>query len=485
MFISRHKIPWIILFFVLLTIFMSGNYVFSYRFDKELVALKQQSKNEMGLISELVKDRLQRREYQQIKTYVSSWVKHSPDIVYVSLVSENGYVLAKFEVLSKSEHVLIEERKINYSYDGVAKLVIHKSIDEFYKMQRVFQYQLLSGFFFVGLVFISLVYSNQQIKKQKRNLAREINERKKLEADLLDLNINLENRVNDRTSELKTLNEKIGSIARSAGMAEVASGVLHNIGNVLNSVNVSTSVLYEQVKNSKINNLQKVVEMLEENQFDLPMFLTADEKGKQIPKFLSLLSEQLIRENNSMAAEIGVLSKSIEHIKNVISMQQSYAGNHGIKEKICIANLIADALKINELGDTKCDIDVVENYAEDTLLYMDKHKIMQILINIISNAKYALIDSHQENKKISIDAFIRKKVLYVEVRDNGVGIDSQDIKKLFSYGFTRRHNGHGFGLHNSALVANELGGKISVHSEGMGKGACFTLNVPIDDIADG
>ena len=324
------------------------------------------------------------------------------------------------------------------------------------------------------------------LKTERMNvdLENEIRERARIEDELQELNETLEDKVHERTSELKELNEKIGDIARSAGMAEVASGVLHNVGNVLNSVNVSASVIREQVRKTKAGNLNRVVVMLDENDDNIANFISEDDKGKQIPKFLSLLAGQLSEEKESLFAELDELANNIDHIKNVISMQQSYAGSYGVREKVVLSDLVEDALKINLQGMDRHGIKVIKNYNNVKHLYVDKHKALQIIINLISNAKHALVDSTNVERKLTINISDENGVAKIEVIDTGVGIEKDDIQHLFEYGFKKRRDGHGFGLHHSAIVANELGGTISVVSDGLGKGANFILILPYDKQAN-
>ena len=172
---------------------------------------------------------------------------------------------------------------------------------------------------------------------------RDVTEREVAQNKLRSANENLENKVRERTEELNDLNSKIGGIARSAGMAEVASGVLHNVGNVLNSVNVSASLLRSQVKNSKIKNLEKLVVMIKEHEDDLCDFLKNNEKGKYVIPFLSELSERLLQDQSNQVLELNSLSENIEHIKNIVAMQQSHAGSMGVVERLHASIIMNDA----------------------------------------------------------------------------------------------------------------------------------------------
>lgn len=318
----------------------------------------------------------------------------------------------------------------------------------------------------------------EQTNKQLEN---EIREKTRVEFELSELNETLEEKVSERTFELKELNEKIGDIARSAGMAEVASGVLHNVGNVLNSVNVSASVIREKIRKSKLGNLNRVAKLLEDNKSNIADFISNNEAGKQVPKFLLLLADQLSVEKEEMYHELDQLVDNIDHIKNVISMQQSYAGSYGVREKIMLSDLVEDALRMNVQGMGRHGIKVERSYADIPLLYVDKHKVLQVMINLISNAKHSMIESKGEEKTLSIKISKQDAMAKLEIKDTGVGIAEEDVSHLFEYGFKKRRDGHGFGLHHSAIVANELGGKILAQSEGLGAGANFILWLPYED----
>lgn len=281
-----------------------------------------------------------------------------------------------------------------------------------------------------------------------------------------------------RTKELKQVNTKIIGLARSAGMSEVASGVLHNVGNVLNSVNVSSSVLKSRTINSKPYNLDKIAMKFHEHKGNIDEYLENDEAGKLVVPYIEKLSQRLSEEKKVQLLEIDDLIKNVEHIKNIISMQQTYAGNVGVIEKVHASEVADDAIKINITSINNNNINLSKYYNFDIEMSVDKHKLLQILVNLISNAKHAVINGGKTEKNIilGIQKFNNDIKFYVE--DNGVGIDKVDIERIFEFGFKKRADGHGYGLHHSAIVAKELGGTLTVESDGLKEGAKFILIIP-------
>jgi PAS domain S-box-containing protein len=279
--------------------------------------------------------------------------------------------------------------------------------------------------------------------------------------------------------ELETAHERLIETSRLAGMAEVATDVLHNVGNVLNSVNVSCSLAVDRVKASKAASLFKVSALLEENRGRLGEFLLNDPRGQQIPGFLAALAEHFTGEQSALLQELDQLRENIAHIKQIVAMQQSYAKVAGVTESVSAAQLVEDALHINGSALARHTVKVRREFEESPPIVTDKHRVLQILVNLISNAKYALDDSGRPDRLMTLriggDGDGHAKI---QVSDNGVGIPPENLTRIFAHGFTTRRNGHGFGLHSSALAVRELGGSIQAQSEGLGKGATFTLLLP-------
>ena len=277
---------------------------------------------------------------------------------------------------------------------------------------------------------------------------------------------------------LEQLHRQLIDASRQAGMAEVATGVLHNVGNVLNSVNVSATLVTELVRRSKAQNLRKVCTLLDAHPADLGAYLTLDAKGKVIPSYLSSLADNLGDEHKAMITELEHLRKNIEHIKDIVAMQQNYAKTSGVTETVSVPDLVEDALRMNAGSLARHDVDIVREYAARPVITLDKHKVLQIVVNLVRNAKYACDESGRTDKIITVRITAGEKSVSISIADNGVGIPPQNLTRIFAHGFTTREHGHGFGLHSGALAAKELGGSLTPYSAGVGHGATFTLQLP-------
>jgi PAS domain S-box-containing protein len=279
--------------------------------------------------------------------------------------------------------------------------------------------------------------------------------------------------------ELRQTNEKLLEASRKAGMAEVAADVLHNVGNVLNSINVSTTVITEKIKESELENLGKVVSILNEHTNDLEMFLAENPQGKKIPIYLTEVSKVLINEQAETLKILRTLSDNVQHVKDIITAQQSYAKVSGVEVTASISRLVEDAIQINSAGLQRHGTRLVREFEELGDVEINKQKVLQILVNLISNAKYALSSSEKEEKIVTIRTYKHREDRFrIEVADNGIGISRENLTRIFSHGFTTKEHGHGFGLHSSALASKEIGGSLTVHSDGLERGATFTLELP-------
>jgi PAS domain S-box-containing protein len=280
-------------------------------------------------------------------------------------------------------------------------------------------------------------------------------------------------------AKIEEAHKQLLETSRLAGMAEIATNVLHNVGNVLNSVNVSASLVVDNVRKSKVASLAKVAAMMQEHERDLGTFITSDAKGRQLPAYLGQLVEQLLADQKAAIIELELLVKNIEHINEVVAMQQSYAWVSGVKEIINVRDLVEDGLRMNAGALARHRVEVVREYEDVPPINVDKHRVLQILVNLIRNAKYACDESGREDRQMTVRVANGEGRIKISVVDNGIGIPPENLARVFNHGFTTRKDGHGFGLHSGALAAKEMGGSLTAQSDGIGCGAAFTLELPV------
>lgn len=311
----------------------------------------------------------------------------------------------------------------------------------------------------------------------------------------------LERRVAERTTELASTVEQLeGEIAerkraerqkeelhrqlvdssRRAGMAELANGVLHNVGNVLNSVNVGTNLLRDRLRSSKVAGLQRVVSLLREHEHDLAEFLANTPQGGKVPHYLEQLSAHLRQEHGELLGEADGLAQRVDVLKEIVSRQQSYARVHGQTQPALLSVIVDDVLRMHATSFTDLDIRVEKDFAWDEECEVDRSRVLQILMNLVANAKQALRERGRGGAVLRITtALAPEGRVRLAVQDNGVGIAPENIARIFAHGFTTKRDGHGFGLHHSANAASEMGGRLSAASAGTGQGATFVLELPI------
>lgn len=278
--------------------------------------------------------------------------------------------------------------------------------------------------------------------------------------------------------EWEKVHSQLAEASRRAGMAEVATGVLHNVGNVLNSINVSAAFITERINKSRCANLEKVVALVNEH-VGVPDFLSEHPQGKQLPDYLSRLNHNLRQEREAVIQELESLSGNIQHVKEIVAVQQAYAKIVGASQKVRAKELVEDALRIDATSLARHDVEINRNYLEDPEFHVAKPKVLQILVNLIRNAKHACMESPSSPKWIKISVQPSPELfLRIQVEDNGVGIPPENLNRIFSHGFTTRSNGHGFGLHSGAEAAKEMGGSLRAFSQGTGRGATFVLDLP-------
>ncbi len=287
--------------------------------------------------------------------------------------------------------------------------------------------------------------------------------------------------IRDRKAAQAKLSEaqrQLVEASRQAGMAEVAIGVLHNVGNVLNSVNVSATVVLDGLEQSKTSALCKLADLVATNESRLGDFFQNDPAGGKVPAFLKGLAQHFEKDKTRLVQETRDLIEHIDHIKAIVSSQQSIAKSGGTLELVELPEVFEAALAMYQDTCTQLGIKVVKDYQEIDALSLDRHRVMQIVVNFITNAVQALDDPNVSERVLTLVTEETPESVVLRVRDTGVGILSENLEKVFAHGFTTKPEGHGFGLHASANAATEMQGRIYAESEGSNLGATFTLTLP-------
>ena len=258
--------------------------------------------------------------------------------------------------------------------------------------------------------------------------------------------------------------------AREAGKAQVANAVLHNIGNVLNSVNVALDVTKKRAKKLDTEGLRRAARLLETP--NLP-----GEKIGRLADYLGKLADRANADKASLVDEFGALESHIDHMKHVVAAQQSNQRSSVSHAEVGLRQLLCEAASLSGLDkDERLELRVEASGSE--LLRLDRHRVLEVLVNLLTNARDAVAESAPAvvtlRGEVDADGFAR-----IEVVDNGVGIEADVLVRVFAHGYTTKPTGHGFGLHDAANAATEMGGGLTGHSEGPGKGARFTLRLPV------
>lgn len=267
--------------------------------------------------------------------------------------------------------------------------------------------------------------------------------------------------------------------ARAAGMSEIATGILHNVGNVLNSVNVSASLVGRKTRELGVDDLEALSRILAEHAQDLASFVQDDPRGKHLQPFVGALAKEMRQAREGIDQELSTLELGIAHIRELIESQQSFVGRSGVVEAVRLEEQLEEALRISEKAlapDGR--LEVVREYAELPPVRVDRHKLLEILVNVLQNARQAMAGAGTPERRIVLRTSDLGERVRLEVIDNGPGIDPGNLVRIFNLGFTTRADGHGVGLHASANSAKELRGVLRAESAGLGHGATFVLELP-------
>jgi signal transduction histidine kinase len=453
--------------------FLLGNYdeAFSY-FQRSL-----------KLAEEIEAKSLIKNSYQSLSNLYTIKENYQKAMEYFKLYTE-----VKDSIFTEESSEKIAEMQTKYETEKKEKEnEILKKDNDIQKLEIIKQQNLRNSFIAIStlvLILAFVIYARYR-SKQKTNI---ILNQKNTEIENANTKLNQKNKqitrqkdqLSETLQELRETQKMLTDTAHRAGMAEIATGILHNVGNVLNSVKVSSQLLKEKLISSKVNNLQKVLTLMEEHTDNIGEFITSDEKGKMLPEYLLKVGTILKDEQENSLLELSTLHTGINHIEEIIAVQQSYAGVTGVLEKIALSDMMDDVLKMHVEMFLKYKIKITKKYSKVKPILIEKGKLIQVFVNLIKNAKESLETKDEKDRIITINISEDNQYKTVEITDNGTGIPKKNLTKIFSYGFSTKKEGKGFGLHTSALAMTEIKGKLIVKSDGIGKGAKLIVKVPVE-----
>ncbi|MDX1642611.1 MAG: triple tyrosine motif-containing protein, partial [Balneolaceae bacterium] len=334
-------------------------------------------------------------------------------------------------------------------------------------------FYLLATLFIIGSVISVYRYRVRSIQERNRQLEQQVAERTE---ELREKNNDLESTL----KELEETKDELVEKAHKAGMADIATGVLHNVGNVLTSVNTSASLIEDTVRQSKLKGLIQANNLLREKIDHIEEFITNDPKGKNLLEYYLKLEGPLQKEQEKMTTQAQRLINKIELIKEIIAAQQSYAGTGMNAESVSLTEVIENALSLQAGSIERHGLHIEKDFQSTEKVFAQRSKLIHVLVNILKNAKEAMNGMDPNDKQIVIKTWQDDENVFISISDTGSGIKEEHKSKIFTQGFTTKKNGHGFGLHSSANYMSEMGGNIKMNSNGDARGAEFILSLPLN-----
>ena len=279
--------------------------------------------------------------------------------------------------------------------------------------------------------------------------------------------------------EKEAVQRQLVLASREAGKAEIAAGVIHNVGNVLNSTNVSVEVIGELLADSHLPLLEQAHELIDQNRSRLAQFVSEDPQGQLLPDFLHQIFLAARKDQQEIGRELAAIQSSVEHIKQIVASHQNLAMQGSLQMECDLREIVEQCLTSQGSRIQTAQAELKLQVDAAPVLQADPHLLMQILVNLIANAADAVQAAQTGPGRIRVHLYRFGGMACVSIEDNGIGILPEDQGHLFQFGFTTKKQGHGFGLHSSSIAARQLGGSLEVFSEGRNRGARFVLQLPM------
>lgn len=431
-------------------------------------------------------------------TKVLAWLASSPDARFAVVLAEDGTRFASWSPgripprlpRAASEidgDLLITSAPVVGRGGGRGTLYIGQSLDRLVEDRNAARKTVFSATFIVlviGLIACivlatALVRPLERMTTIARDIARGAKPPRIAQLSGGSEVVEMTNALGMMLERLNQANHQLVEASRQAGMAEVATGILHNVGNILTSVNVGIATLSERVGDISVERVRRAGDLLSAARTSGPAILAKLEAGV---RYLTAIADHLTEDRAGLLAELTTLHDHVEHINRVVAMQNSYARAGGVDEPVELAKLIDEAVELGCPDSGQQGLEIVCQVEPDRVVVLDRHRILQILVNLIANARDSVVGLRRTgaagDSRIAVSVTCEDGWIEFRVEDTGGGIAPELLVRIFNAGFTTKPKGHGYGLHSSALAAEQLGGTLRCASAGIGHGASFVLRVP-------
>lgn len=258
-----------------------------------------------------------------------------------------------------------------------------------------------------------------------------------------------------------------------AELARMASSVLHNIGNVLNSVHVSCHQMRAQFKKSKLPQLLLAQKLICDHREDLPRFFTEDKRGGMLPEYLERCGKTVEQEQVNLSKDLKEMATKVKLMKDIIEVQQASAKGASKLSQFGINDLVNEAIKVQMDYVREHEVELTLSLDSQRTVQVQGSSIIHVLINLVKNAVEAMMN--QPERSLKIATWDEGDQVMLTISDSGIGLNQEQLSQIFVHGFTTKDYGHGFGLSYCKRMMENMGGNLAVTSEGAGKGAVFTL----------
>lgn len=287
-------------------------------------------------------------------------------------------------------------------------------------------------------------------------------------------------RMTDRLAEAR---ERLIDQSFVSGKADMAAGILHNLGNAMTPIAVRVQMLRDRLKAAPLEDLELALGELDAS-------ATMPERRSDLARFVELASAELVALLRSIDEGVVSTAGQIEHVQQILTEQSRYSRVGGALERVDLERVVREAaLALSPALLAGIEISVDPSVRSIGSASGPRVTLAQIVGNLVLNAAESLSSQRTAGGRLTVRAFREAAgepaVAHLTFEDNGAGIARADLARIFERRFSTKQRGTGLGLHWSANAVVALGGRLYAESPGAGQGATFHLLLPLAQVASG